>query len=69
MLLVHLVKYTTKQPLEADKEVALLLMILMQQRDKNAVLLLLGRVNCTIFVAFAILAKFGFSALPCFDRM
>lgn len=69
LLLVHLVKYTTKQPLEPDKEIALLLMMIMQQQGKNAVLLLHGRENCTILVAFAVLAKFGFSALPCFDRI
>lgn len=43
--------------------------MIMQQEDKNAVLLLQGRENCTILVAFAVQAKFGFSALPCFDRI
>lgn len=37
MLLVHLVKHTTKQPLEPDKEIAILLMVIMQQQNKNAV--------------------------------
>lgn len=65
MLLVHLVKYTAKQPLEPDKGIDLFLMIIMQQQDKNAILLLHGRENCTILVAFAIVAKSDFSALLC----
>lgn len=37
VLLVHLVKHTTKQPLEPDKEITILLMVIMQQQNKNAV--------------------------------
>lgn len=65
LLLVHLVEYTTKQPLEPDKGINLFLITIMQQQDKNAGLLLHGRENCTILAAFAIVAKSGFSALPC----
>jgi len=36
VLLIHLVKYTTKQPLELDTEITILLMAVMQQQKKNA---------------------------------